>query len=348
VRLVGWEPCHDAAGMPAAATRRDDRMNRRRLLVGAGAAAAALPLRGLAQARPRPVLGFLKSASSDTYAFNAAAFRDGLREGGFVDGESLRIEYRWAAGDYGRLPALAADLVRANIAATGDIASARAAQAATKTIPIVFTVGSDPVQFGLVSSLSRPGANATGITLFSSTLSAKRLELWREVLPNVTLVALLMNPSNPNVQVDIRAAQEAAQSLGRTTVVVNADRPDAFDAAFAQVVREKAGAILVASDPMFLGQRQRLVGLAARYRIPAMYWTREFAEAGGLIFYGTSITWMYHQAGVYCARILKGAKPSDLPILQPQVFETFINPRAADALGLKIPQATLLRGEVVE
>jgi putative ABC transport system substrate-binding protein len=326
-------------------------MNRRRILVGAGAAAAVLPLRGLAQARPRPVLGFLNSASSDTYAFNAAAFRDGLREGGFVDGESLHIEYRWAAGDYGRLPALAAELVGANvavIAATGDIASARAAQAATKTIPIVFTVGSDPVQFGLVSSLSRPGANATGITLFSSTLSAKRLELLREVLPNVTLVALLMNPSNPNVEVDIRAAQEAAQSLGRTTVVVNADSPDAFDAAFAQVVREKAGAILVASDPMFLGQRQRLVGLAARYRIPAMYWTREFAEAGGLISYGTSITWMYHQAGVYCARILKGAKPTDLPILQPQVFETFINRRAADALGLKIPQATLLRGEVVE
>jgi putative ABC transport system substrate-binding protein len=325
-------------------------MKRRKFLSVLGGTVALAPAIARAQAPALPTIGFLNSASSDTYAFNAGAFRDGLRETGFVDGRNVAIAYRWANGDYARLPALATELARANvavIAATGDIASARAARAATATIPIVFTVGSDPVRFGLVTSLSRPDGNATGITLFSSTLSAKRLELLREVIPGATVVALLMNPANPNVDSDIRAAEEAARVLGRQTVIVNAGNPDAFAAAFEQAASKRAGAMLVASDPMFLAQRERLTALAARKSIPVMYWAREFAEAGGLISYGTSITWMYHQAGIYCGKILKGAKPADLPILQPSKFEMFINLKTAKELGLSIPQATLLRADEV-
>ena len=323
-------------------------MKRRQFLSVLGGTVAMAPAIAGAQARPLPTVGFLNSASPDTYAFNAGAFRDGLRETGFVDGQNVTIAYRWASGDYSRLPTLATELARANvavIAATGDIASARAARAATATIPIVFTVGSDPVRFGLVASLSRPDGNATGITLFSSTLSAKRLELLREVVPGATVVALLMNPANPNVDSDIRAAEEAARMLDRQTVTVNAGCPDTFEAAFEQAAQKRAGALLVASDPMFLAQRDRLTALAARKRIPVMYWAREFAEAGGLLSYGTSITWMYQQAGIYCGKILKGAKPADLPILQPSKFEMFINLKTAKALALSIPQATLLRAD---
>jgi putative tryptophan/tyrosine transport system substrate-binding protein len=297
-----------------------------------------------------PVVGFLNSTSPDIYAFNAAAFRDGLREAGYVEGQNVAIEYRWANSDYTRLPQLALELASRNvnvIAATGDIASARAAQVATKSIPILFTVGSDPVRFGLVQSLSRPGGNATGITLFSSTLTSKRMELLRDVAPNATVIALLMNPENQNVEVDVSAAQEGAQALGRQVVVVNARSATEFDAAFEMIERKRAGAVLVASDPMFLGQRNNLVALAARHKVPVMYWAREFATAGGLISYGTSITWMYREAGIYAGRILKGAKPADLPILQPTNFELVINLKTAKALGITIPQSLLLRADEV-
>jgi len=297
-----------------------------------------------------PRVGFLNSASLSNYTFNVQAFRDGLKEGGFVEGQNVAIEYRWAAGDYGRLPQLAGELAAANvdvIAATGDIASARAAAAATKTIPIVFTVGSDPVTFGLVSSLSRPGGNATGITLFSSTLSAKRLELLREVVPGAMTFALLMNPTNPNVDADVRAATEAARLLDRQTTVVNAANADQFEGAFDEARAKRAGAMLIASDPMFLSQRERLTALATRKAMPVMYWSREFTDSGGLISYGTGITWMYRAAGVYCARILKGARAADLPVLQPSKFEMYINLKAAKSLGLSIPQATLLRADEV-
>ncbi len=323
-------------------------MNRRTLLLYLGGAAVVAPL--AARAQRLPVIGFLNSASPDNYAFNAAAFRDGLGEAGYVDGQNVTIEYRWAKGDYDRLPMLATELVNRNvavIAATGDIASARAAQAATRKIPIVFTVGADPTPFGLVDSLSHPGGNATGITLFSSTLSAKRLELLREIAPNATLIALFMNPDNSNVDADVRAAQEAARALGRQAVVVNARSPSEFDAAFKTAVQQRAGAILLASDPMFLGQRGKLVALAAQYAIPVMYWTREFAVAGGLISYGSSITWMYHEAGIYVGRILKGAKPADLPVLQPAKFELIITLKTAKALGLTISQSLLLRADEV-
>jgi|SRR5438094_7504283 len=201
--------------------------------------------------------------------------------------------------------------------------------------------------FGLVKSLSHPGGNATGITLFSSTLSAKRLELLREIAPNATLVALFMNPDNPNIDADVKAAQEGARALGRQTIVVSARNPSEFDAAFKIALQQRAGAILLASDPMFLGQRSKHIALAARYAIPVMYWTREFAIDGGLMSYGSSITWMYREAGVYVGRILKGAKAADLPVLQPAKFELIINLKTAKALGLTLPQSLLLRADEV-
>jgi putative ABC transport system substrate-binding protein len=315
-----------------------------------GSSAIAWVLGARAQKAAVPLIGFLNSASPDTYAFNAAAFREGLREAGYVDGQNVTIEYRWAKGDYDQLPALATDLVSRNvavIAATGDIASAQAAQAATRKIPIVFTVGADPTRFGLVDSLSHPGGNATGITLFSSTLSAKRMELLREIAPNAALIALFMNPDNANVDADIKAAQEAARALDRQTVVVSARSPGEFDAAFKTAVQKRAGAMLLASDPMFLGQRGKHIALAGQYAIPVMYRTREFAVAGGLMSYGSSITWMYHQAGIYVGRILKGTKPADLPVLQPTKFELVINLKTAKALGITIPQSLLLRADEV-
>jgi len=323
---------------------------RRRHLVAAAMLAAAGSRAALAQTRGLPVVGFLNSASAKTYSSNVEAFRAGLREIGFIEGESILIEYRWADNDYSSLPALAQDLVRrkvAVIAATGDLVSARAAQGATREIPIVFTVGSDPVPFGLVASLARPGGNSTGATLFSSTLSAKRMELLREVAPAVTQVALLMNPDNLNVAVDTRALQDAARSLGRRTVVMEARGPTELDGAFEAIRQSSAGAVVVASDPMFLGQRHRIIALAAQHRLPVMYWTRDFAEAGGLISYGTSIAWMYHQAGVYCGRILKGAKPGELPVVQPTTFELVINQKTARTLDIVIPRPLLLRADTV-
>ena len=325
-------------------------MRRRHLLAMLGSSAVAWTLGARAQKATIPLIGFLNSASPDNYAFNAAAFREGLREAGYVDGQNVKIEYRWAKGDYDQLPALATDLVSRNvavIAATGDIASARAAQAATHKIPIVFTVGADPTRFGLVDSLSHPGGNATGITLFSSTLSAKRMELLREIAPNAALIALFMNPDNANVDADIMAAQEAARTLGRQTIVVSARNPGEFDTAFKTTVQKRAGAMLLASDPMFLGQRSKHIALAGQYAIPVMYWTREFAVAGGLMSYGSSITWMYHEAGIYVGRILKRAKPADLPVLQPTKFELVINLKTAKALGITIPQSLLLRADEV-
>ena len=303
-----------------------------------------------AQAQPTPVVGFLNSASSATYAFNVDAFKAGLRETGYVEGQNVVIEYRWAENDYSRLPSLAADLASRKVsvlAATGDIASARAAQQATTVIPIVFTVGSDPVPFGWVTSLSRPTGNATGVTLFSSTLMAKRLEFLREVAPNATLIAMLMNPDNLNYKVDVEAAEAAARSLGRQAILAHAKSPGEIDAAFDTIVHKRAGAVLVASDPMFLGQRNRLAELAAKYGLPVVSWTREFVAAGGLLSYGTSILWMYREAGIYAGRILKGAKPSDLPVIQPTKFELVINLKTAKALGVTIPQSLLLRADEV-
>jgi putative tryptophan/tyrosine transport system substrate-binding protein len=326
-------------------------MKRRAFLMLVGSAVAwprVLP----AQQSRVPMVGFLNTTSPDTYAFNAEAFREGLRTLGYVEGQSVAVEYRWADGDYGRMPALARDLAKRNvavIAATGDIVSARAAQAATATIPIVFTVGSDPVRFGLVKSLNRPEGNLTGMTLFSSTLMAKRMELLTQLIPGAQLVALLMNPDNANVEFDLRDAQDAARVFGRQTVVVNARSERDFDAAFSVMMEQHAGAALVASDPMLLSQRAAITALAARHAIPVVYWGREFVVGGGLASYGTGITWMYHQAGVYCGRILKGARPADLPVLQPTKFDLVLNLKTAKALGLEIPPTLLaLADEVIE
>jgi putative tryptophan/tyrosine transport system substrate-binding protein len=277
-------------------------MDRRAFIGTLAGGLLAAPLVGAtttwAQAQAIPTVGFLNSASAATYSFNANAFLEGLREAGYVEGQNVAIEYRWADNDYGVLPKLAADLVRnkvAVIAATGDIASARAAQAATKTIPIVFTVGSDPVRFGLVTSLSRPSGNATGVTLFSSTLMAKRMEFLREIAPNVRLIALLMNPGNLNYRVDVDASQKAARDLGRHTTIVDVRDPGEIEKAFDAIAQRRAGAVLVASDPMFLGQRDKLVANAARYALPMVAWTREFVNSGVLLSYGTSIQWMYQR-----------------------------------------------------
>jgi ABC-type uncharacterized transport system substrate-binding protein len=324
-------------------------MSRRTFLIAVGGSALC-GLSAIGRAQTVPVVGFLNSASAGTYSFNAAAFADGLREAGYVDGRNVAIEYRWANNDYTRLPALATELANrgvAVIAATGDIASARAAQSATTVIPIVFTVGSDPVPFGLVQSLGRPTGNATGVTLYSSTLMAKRLEFLREVAPAERVVALLMNPDNLNYDVDIKAAQEAAQGFGRQTIVVQARNPREIDGAFDSIVQKRAGAVLIASDPMFLGQRDRLAALAMKHALPVVAWTREFAEAGIVLSYGTSIQWMYHEAGKYAGRILSGAKPSDLPIIQPTKFDLVINLRSARMLGITIPQNLLLRADEV-
>src|SRR5689334_15896992 len=265
---------------------------RRREFVTLLGGAASWPLLARAQATP-PVVGFLNPNLAENYAFNAAAFRDGLKETGYVDGQNVTIQYSWAGGDYGRLPALATELAQRKvsvIAATGDIASARAAETATKTIPIVFIVGTDPEKFGLVASYNRPGGNATGISLITSLLGAKQFEVLSELLPNAELFALLMNPDNANAETDQKNLQNAARSAGRRTVVVQARKPSEFDAAFVAAVQQKVGGIFIASDPMFLAERSPLVSLAARHMVPSICSFREFVIGGGLLSDGTSVT----------------------------------------------------------
>ncbi len=295
-------------------------MRRREFITLLGCAAVAWPLEAHAQQQPMPVIGFLNTTSPKTYAFSADAFREGLRALGYIEGQNVAIEYRWADGDYSRMPALATELVNRNvavIAATGDVVSARAAQAATATIPIVFTVGTDPVRFGLVKSLNRPGGNLTGMTLFSSTLMAKRMELLTQLVPDARLIALLVNPDNATAASDQRDAEEAARALGRQTVTVSARNERDFNAAFAVMMDQHVSAALIASDPILLSERAAIAELAARHAVPVVHFAREFVVAGGLASYGTGVTWMYHQAGVYCGRILRGAKVADLPVQQP-------------------------------
>jgi putative ABC transport system substrate-binding protein len=261
----------------------------------------------------------------------------------------VAIEYRWARGNYDRLPALAAELADAKvsvIAATGDVGSARAAKAATLTIPIVFTIGGDPVKFGLVSSYGRPGGNVTGISFGPSAMGGKRMELLHDLAPNAT-IALLMNPDNPNAAAEQTESQEAAHALGHRTVVLNIRNDRDFDRVFESLVSSRAGALYVATDPMLLSQRGQIAAFAARQKIPAISFVREFAAAGGLLSYGPSISTMYREAGAYAGRILKGSKPADLPVLQLAVIELVVNLRTAKALGLTIPQSMLLRANDV-
>ena len=276
----------------------------------------------------------------------------GLVQAGFVEGRNVRIEERWANSDYQALPALAAELVAKGvvaIAATGDVASARAARDASTTVPVVFTIGGDPVRFGLVASFNRPGGHVTGITFLATMLGAKRVQLLHELVPNVTRIALLMNPDNPNAAAEQADAQAGAAKLGYETVVLNARNAAEIDAAFAELVRAKADALIAASDPIMLDRREQIVALAERRALPAISFTRPFAVAGGLMSYGPNIAWMYRQAGGYIGQILNGAKPADMPIMQSTHFEFVLNLKTARRLGLTLPPSVLaLADEVIE
>jgi putative tryptophan/tyrosine transport system substrate-binding protein len=324
---------------------------RRREFVGLLGGAAAWPLAARAQQPAMPMVGFLNPTSSKLYEFNAAAFRRGLQDTGFIEGENVRIEYRWGEGDYNRLSALAAELVALKVAvigATGDVASARAARAATSTIPIVFTIGADPVKVGLVASYNRPGGNVTGISAITSQIGSKRIEVLYQLAPR-SKVALLMNPNNPSAAMEQRDAEAAAKVLGQQSLVLNVASKDDFNAAFETFIREGADAIFVATDPMLLSQRDAIAAFAARQRVPAIHFERQYALGGGLISYGTSISGMYRQAGVYSGQILKGANPAEMPVMQPTKFELVINLKTAKALGIEVsPNLLAIADEVIE
>jgi ABC-type uncharacterized transport system substrate-binding protein len=326
-------------------------IGRREFIRLIGGTAAGWPLAGRAEPRVVPVVGFLASRSPEDSVDVVAAFRKGLDESGFIEGQNVAIEYRWAQGRYEQLPVLAADLVGwpvRVIAAFGPPA-AQAAKAATSLIPIVFTSGGDPVAMGLVASLNRPGGNVSGVNLYTGLLAAKRLALLRELIPSVGVIAVLRNPSNPETDAELREVHVAASALKQEIIVLSAVAEAEIEKAFADAARRQIGALMVASDPFFLSRREQIVDLAARHRIPSIYQFRAFVEAGGLISYGTSLAEAYKQAGLQVGRILKGEKPADLPVMQASKFEFVINHKTAKALGLDLPDKVLaVADEVIE
>ena len=314
-----------------------------------GAAAWVSPARAQ---EPRRVIGFLGSGSSDAFPKMLAAFLQGLKDTGFIEGNNIGIEWRWAEGQYNRLPSLAAELVSRGVAVivAWDAPAAFAAKAATKTIPIVFGTGADPVKTGLVDSFSRPGGKVTGVTYLISMLGPKRLELLIELLPSTNTIALLVNPNNPNVASDAPETEAAANAIGRRLEVLTASTEGDLEAAFTTMVRRQTGALIVMPDPLFFSRREQLVVLAARYAVPTIYFVREFTENGGLMSYGTNLSLDIAQpAGTYTGKILKGAKPADLPVQQSIRLELVINLKTAKALGLTVPQSLLASAdEVIE
>jgi putative ABC transport system substrate-binding protein len=324
-------------------------MDRRAFIGSVAGGVLAAPLATRAQTSSMPVIGFLHSGSPGPTAPLVAAFRQGLNETGYVEGQNLAIEYRWAEFRDDRLPAMAADLVsrKADVILTGGLPSARAAKAATSTIPIVFSYGGDPVGDGLVSSLARPGGNVTGFTNVTADLTSKRFALVSELVPQARVIALLVNPNSSGAKRTMLNAQEAARAKGVQLSIIKASAEDEFETAFASVVQLHAGALVVGNNPFFNSRREQLVALASRHAVPAIYEWREFVASGGLISYGTSLAGMYRQAGIYAGKILKGAKPANLPIQQPTKFELVINLKTAKALGLTIPQSVLLRADEV-
>ena len=327
-------------------------IGRRQFISAVGGAAAAWPFAARAQQPAMPVVGFMHTLSVEITRHLVAAFRQGLKEAGFVEGQNVAVEYRWAQGQYDRLPELAADLVRrevAVIAATGGEPSPQIAKAATPTIPIVFTASGDPVREGLVASLNKPGGNVTGITIFGPDAVTKRVQLLHQLLPQAATIAFLMNPTNPIEEIEMGAAQTAATSLGLQMLVLRASKEGELETAFAAMAQQRIGALLVGSDPFFVGLRDQIVSLAARQGMPAIYFVREFAQAGGLMTYGNSLTDVYRQVGIYVGRILKGEKPADLPVMQASKFEFVINLKTAKALGLTVPNSLLVTAdEVIE
>ena len=324
-------------------------MRRREFIAGLGGA-AAWPVVARAQQRGTPAIGFLRSTSPSSSASVLQAFRRGLGEEGYVEGQNATIEYRWAEGQFDRLAALAGDLIQRRVAvAVANLDSALAAKAATATIPIVFVTGSDPVKDGLVASLNKPGGNATGVSFLVDTLGPKKLELAREVVPNAATIAVLVNANSPAAWDEAEEVVSAANSIGQQTQILKAGTQAEIESAFATIVHQRAGALLVAGDAFMLSQRNQIVALAARSAVPTIYFLPEFVIAGGLMSYGTSIADAYRRAGLYAGRILKGEQPADLPVQQSTKVELVINLKTAKSLGLVMPLSLLGRAdEVIE
>jgi len=326
-------------------------MNRRAFITLLGGA-VAWPLAARAQQAVMPVIGFMSAISPEVSIDLLEAFRRGLKEGGFAEGQNVAIDFRWARGQYDRLPAMAADLVnrRVNvIVAVGGDPSPLAAKRATSTIPIVFGMGSDPVNSGLVESFNRPGGNVTGVTLLTNLMEPKRLGLLRELVPGVSLIGVLLNPTFGPAALQLRQIEEAAHAINQRIVIAKAGTDEELNAAFAALVKESIGAMLVTADPYFNVRRQRIVDFAGRQHLPAIYQFREFAVDGGLMSYGIDLPDVYRQFGIYTGKILKGTKPAELPVLQPTKFETVINLKTAKSLGIKISDNLLsLADEVIE
>jgi putative tryptophan/tyrosine transport system substrate-binding protein len=327
-------------------------MKRREFVALLGGAALAWPLAARAQRAAIPMIGYLSSFPADINPVFTQAFRKGLNDAGIVEGRDVTVEYRWDEdGRYDRLPMLAADLVGRGVAVlfASPIPAALAAKAATTTIPIVFAIGSDPVETGLVASLNRPGGNVTGATFLSVALGAKRLELLRDLIPKLASIGLLVNPSNPNATPQTNDMQAATNAFGLQLNVQKASSQSDFENAFATLARQRTDALVISADPFFISHRDQLVALAARHSMPAIYYAREFPAAGGLVSYASSFADSFYQAATYVGRILKGEKPADLPVMQPTKFELVINLKAAKALGLDVPPTLLARAdEVIE